>query len=74
MFPITTLAAKNELVLGTKLAKDRLTIATCSNASGNSKMPLFVIGKSKNPRAFKNINRATLPVNYRNQSSARMDS
>lgn len=74
MLPKTTLAAKNELVLGTKLAKDRLTIATCSNASGNHKMPLFVIGKSKNPRAFKNLNRATLPVYYRNQSSAWMDS
>ena len=39
MLPKKTLAAKNELVLGTKLAKDRLTIATCSNASGNHKMP-----------------------------------
>lgn len=73
MLPKTTLAAKNELVLGTKLAKDRLTIATCSNAAGSHKMPLFVIGKSKKPRAFKNLNMATLPVYYRNQSSAWMD-
>lgn len=73
MLPKSTLAAKNEPVLGTKLAKDRLTIATCSNASGSHKLPLFVIGKSKKPRAFKNLNMATLPVYYRNQSSAWMD-
>ena len=74
MLPKSTLAAKNETVLGTKLAKDRLTIATCSNASGSHKMPLFVIGKSKRPRAFKNVNLAALPVYYRHQSSAWMDS
>lgn len=73
MLPKSTLASKNEPVLGTKLAKDRLTIATCSNASGSHKLPLFVIGKSKKPRAFKNLNMATLPVYYRNQSSAWMD-
>lgn len=73
MLPKSTLASKNEPVLGTKLAKDRLTIATCSNARGSHKLPLFVIGKSKKPRAFKNLNMATLPVYYRNQSSAWMD-
>lgn len=73
MLPKSTLAAKIEPVLGTKLAKERLTIATCSNASGSHKLPLFVIGKSKKPRAFKNLNMATLPVYYRNQSSAWMD-
>ena len=36
----------------------------CSNASG-----LLVIGKAKNPRAFKNVN---LPVVYKNQSRAWM--
>lgn len=46
MLPKSTLAARNETVLGTKLAKNRLTIATCSNASGSHKLPLFVIGKS----------------------------
>lgn len=50
MLPKATLGAKNEPVLGTKLAKDRLTIATCSNAAGSHKIPLFVIGKCKKPR------------------------
>lgn len=74
MLPQKTLAAKNEKVTGTKLSKDRLTFATCSNASGNHKMPLFVIGKSKKPRAFKHVNMASLPVYYKNQKSAWMDS
>uniref|UniRef100_A0A1B6M052 DDE-1 domain-containing protein n=1 Tax=Graphocephala atropunctata TaxID=36148 RepID=A0A1B6M052_9HEMI len=74
MLPKRTLAAQNECITGTKLAKDRITIALCSNANGSHKMPLFVIGKSKKPRAFKNINMASLPVYYRNQKSAWMDS
>lgn len=73
MLPKKTLASTNETVAGTKLAKNRLTIATCSNASGDHKLPLFVIGKSKKPRAFKNINMETLPVYYRAQKSAWMD-
>lgn len=73
MLPKKTLAATNESVQGTKLAKERLTIATCSNANGTHKLPLFVIGKSQKPRAFKNINLSSLPVYYRNQKSAWMD-
>lgn len=57
----------------TKLIKYRLTIAPCSNADGTHKLPLFVIGKSKKPRAFKNINLSSLPVYYRNQKSTWMD-
>lgn len=74
MLPQKTLAAKHENITGTKLAKDRLTIAACSNASGNHKMRLFVIGKSKKPRAFKHVNMASLPVYYQHQNSAWMDS
>lgn len=73
MLPKKTLASSNDTVAGTKLIKDRLTIAPCSNADGTHKLPLFVIGKSKKPRAFKNINLSSLPVYYRNQKSAWMD-
>ncbi|KAF2900123.1 hypothetical protein ILUMI_06064 [Ignelater luminosus] len=61
MLPNKTLAASNETVAGTKLIKDRLTIAPCSNGDGSHKLPLFVIGKYKKPRAFKNINLSSLP-------------
>lgn len=73
MLPTKTLAASNESVVGTKLIKDRITVTPCSNADGTHKLPLFVIGKSKKPRAFKNINLSSLPVYYRNQKSAWMD-
>lgn len=54
---------------GRKLAKDRITFMPCANASGNHKLELLVIGKSKHPRAFKNVN---LPVLYRNQTKGWM--
>ena len=38
------------------------------------KLPLMVIGKSANPRCFKNINKAALPVLYHAQKNAWMDS
>nr|XP_024218404.1 jerky protein homolog-like [Halyomorpha halys] len=75
MLPNKTLAAKNNKnIVGYKLAKERLTLALCSNGSGTHKLPLFVIGKSRKPRAFKNIsNLSALPVHYRAQKSAWMD-
>lgn len=59
---------------GFKLNKERVTVALCSNASGSHKLPLLVIGKSQKPRAFKNINVLSLPVCYRAQKAAWMDS
>jgi hypothetical protein len=36
---------------GTKemTSKDRVTIMVCANADGSHKLPLFMIGKSRNP-------------------------
>ena len=59
---------------GMKVNKERLTVALCSNAAGTHKIPLFVIGKSKKPRVFKHVNMEALPVYYRSQKSAWMDS
>lgn len=47
---------------GRKISKDRFTFMPCANAAGTHKLPLLVIGKSKNPRAFKNFE---LPVVYK---------
>lgn len=55
------------------MIKDRLTIAVCSNATENYKLPLLVISKSQKPRALKNIKMASLPVRYKSQKSARID-
>ena len=57
MLPNKTLAARNgPSITGCKLIKDRLTIASCSNAREKHKLELIVIGKSLKPRAFKHLN------------------
>jgi hypothetical protein len=43
----------------------------CANAAEAHKLKLFVVGKVKNPRAFKNVQH--LPVDYKAQSSAWMN-
>jgi hypothetical protein len=71
LLPQKSLAAHFEKSAdGRKTQKERVTINACSNASGTIKLPLLLIGKSKNPRCFKNIRRDTLPVVYANQSNA----
>lgn len=62
VLPNTTWVHKDEKSApGRKVSKDRVTFMPCSNASGTHKLPLLVLGKSKNPRVFKN---AQLPVKY----------
>lgn len=71
--PQKTLATVSEKsAAGFKVQKDRITVMVCANASGNHRLPLLVIGKSKKPRAFKNLNMAAFPANYCNQKSAWM--
>lgn len=50
---------------GYKLNKDRVTVMVCANADGSHKIPLFIIGKSKNPRC-------TMSVHYAGQANAWM--
>ena len=69
--PKKSLAAKQELgVPGFKMSKERLTVLAWSNAAGTNMLSLTVIGKSKKPRAFKNINVNSLPVHYKSQGKA----
>lgn len=69
--PTTTLAAFYEKEApGFKVNKDRLTALVCANVSGSHKTKLFVIGKFKKPRAFKNV--AHLPVHYEATQNAWM--
>ena len=69
MLPGHTLASVHNRSDGTKKAKDRMTINACANASGTIKLPLFLIGKAKNSRCFRNLNKTALPVVYRNQAN-----
>ncbi|XP_023721482.1 tigger transposable element-derived protein 4-like [Cryptotermes secundus] len=60
--PDRTLKFKGEKSVGGKLSKERITALVCANATGSEKRKLLVIGKSKNPRCFKNVE--NLPVRY----------
>jgi hypothetical protein len=50
---------------GAKASKDRITVAFTCNADGCEKMDAWVIGRYKDPRCFKNINRSLWGIEYR---------
>ena len=62
--PNKTHQLKSEKCYGGKLSKISITGMATANAMGD-KLPMFVIGKAKNPRCFKNVK--FLPCRYRNQ-------
>ena len=45
----------DKAVSGTKINKDRLTVALCMNADGTDKLKPLIINKSKRPRSFGKI-------------------
>ena len=61
---------KTEKCYGGKHSKRRIAGLAAANAV-SSKLPMFVIGKAKKPRGFKNIK--TLPYRYRAQKKSGMD-
>lgn len=68
-FPRNTLATSDETApTGVKDAKERVTVAVCSNAAGTHKCKLMVISKSAHPRALKGSK--NLPVIYQSNKSA----
>lgn len=70
-FEISTLVGQEERSApGRKKAKERITFMPCSNADGSNKLRMLVLGKSKNPRPFKNIQ---LPVYYRSSKKGWMN-
>ncbi|KAI5099209.1 hypothetical protein C0J45_11348 [Silurus meridionalis] len=61
-------AFRGEARHGGKNSKDRLTVLVAANIDGSQKLPLYVIGKSKNPRCFKRTK--VLQCDYDSQPSA----
>ena len=55
------------------MQKNRVTILACANAPGSHKLPLMLVGKAANPRCFKNVNKAALPVSYYSQRNTWVD-
>ena len=68
--PNYTLASHK--VKGTKLSKERITVALCANATGTIKIKPFVIAKSKRPRSFGISFDPEVYVRYRNNKKAWM--
>uniref|UniRef100_A0A3B3SWE0 HTH CENPB-type domain-containing protein n=1 Tax=Paramormyrops kingsleyae TaxID=1676925 RepID=A0A3B3SWE0_9TELE len=62
MLPENTLGFLGQSHHGTKESKVRITLLVAANMDGSEKLPMYMIGKSKNPRAFKNV--GSLPVSY----------
>ncbi|KAL4098198.1 hypothetical protein QTP88_022846 [Uroleucon formosanum] len=69
--PTKSLVQKSESCSGGKKAKDRLTVLMCGSIAGEIRKPL-VIGKSKKPRCFKNMDISSLPVIWKFNKKAWM--
>lgn len=72
MSPSQTLSTKP--VPGRKKDKTRITVLLGANATGTDKLKPWVIGKSKRPRPLLRVNLEHLPVYYRNNPKAWMNS
>ncbi|KAI0997230.1 hypothetical protein K3495_g10956 [Podosphaera aphanis] len=64
MAPTRSLAT--ESASGGKKIRDRLTLAFTVNATRSEKLDMWVIGSSKSPQCFKDINLKHLNIQYRN--------
>lgn len=71
--PDKGLAQKKTECKGGKKSKLRLTIAFIVNALGESESLPIVIWKSENPRCFKKVKKAQLPVQYYSQKKSWMN-
>ena len=68
----TTFTVKESECAGGKNSKERITVALCASMTGEKLKPL-IIGKSRQPRCFRGIDPATLPVDYKFNKKAWMN-
>lgn len=73
LLPDRTYAVKGEKCHGGENSKQRLTIVLDCNSTGTEKLRPWVIGKSKKPRCFKNLDLTLLPCDYSNQKNSWID-
>lgn len=57
---------------GVKKDKNRITLVCCSNYTGSRRMPLWIIGKARQPRALRSVNLTALGIQYRGNKKAWM--
>ena len=70
----TLVSCREKSAPGFKKSKDCLTVLGCTNATGTHKLKPVMIGKFAKPRCFKNVNMDALPVIYKSQRNAWMNS
>jgi hypothetical protein len=70
MLPDKTYTFKEASFKGIKVNKERITVLVCTNLDGTEKLPLLVIGKSKQPQCFTNTK--LLPCTYHHKKTAWM--
>jgi hypothetical protein len=54
-------------------SRDMVAVLAAANVTGEFRLPLMVIGKSRCPLALRNINKSALPVRYAYQKDAQLD-
>lgn len=69
--PDNTLCYQEEKCHGGKKSKLRITVLLAANSDGSEKLPPYVIGKSANPRCFKNVK--SFPTKYSANQKAWMN-
>lgn len=68
--PDKSMVHRTETCHGGKRSKERVTVLLACNEDGSDKLKPFMIGKSKNPRCFKNVRH--FPCDYSNNRKAWM--
>ncbi|GBL74291.1 Tigger transposable element-derived protein 6 [Araneus ventricosus] len=69
VLPEKTLCLEGEKCSGGKISKERLTLLLCCNMLEDFEIPV-VIGKTKKPRCFKNIDVRKLSVSWKSNKKA----
>ena len=69
--PSRSMVIKGDPRKGIKTSKDRITVLLACSAAGEKLTPL-VIGKAANPRCFRGVDKALIPVTYRSNRKAWM--
>ncbi|KAG5680584.1 hypothetical protein PVAND_010081 [Polypedilum vanderplanki] len=63
----------NEVKASVRAYRERMTVLTCTNATGSHKLPLVCIGRGKRSRTFTSNEIKNLQVHYYSQETAWMD-
>lgn len=70
LLPDKSYVVKGDSCHGGKMSKLRLTVLLCCNCDGSEKLTPLVVGKSRNPRCFKNVR--SFPTKYEANKKAWM--